>query len=129
MELLLVLLLVELVLVVPMLILVFGVTVVTNSVVSLCFFLHPSPLTAIHHHSTHHHSLYLFTPGAMSKGAQIMRSALDALLNPADLSFAPVTPSELMVALHTVGVTAEGKRYGLLVGVSVLTLYIRLIVR
>jgi len=58
-----------------------------------------------------------------------MRSALDALLNPADLSFAPVTPSELMVALHTVGVTAEGKRYGLLVGVSVLTLYIRLIVR
>ena len=28
--------------------------------------------------------------GAMSKGAQIMRGALDALLNPADLSFAPV---------------------------------------
>ena len=52
-ELLLVLLLVELVLVVPMLILVFGVTVVTNSVVSLCFFLHPSPLTTPYHYSIH----------------------------------------------------------------------------
>jgi hypothetical protein len=55
-ELLLVLLLVELVLVVPMLILVFGVTVVTNSVVSFCFFLHASP--PFTNHSIHHHSIH-----------------------------------------------------------------------
>jgi hypothetical protein len=47
--------------------------------------------------------------GAMSKGAQIMRTALETLLNPADLSFAPVTPSELMVCLHSIGVTDDGK--------------------
>jgi hypothetical protein len=47
--------------------------------------------------------------GAMSKGAQIMRGALDALLNPADLSFAPVTPSELLVSIHQLVTKEEGK--------------------
>ena len=47
--------------------------------------------------------------GAQSKGAQIMRGALDALLNPADLSFAPVTPSELLISLHLLVTTEAGK--------------------
>ena len=38
-----------------------------------------------------------------------MRGALDALLNPADLSFAPVTPSELLISLHLLVTTEAGK--------------------
>ena len=47
--------------------------------------------------------------GMASKGCQIMRGALDALLNPADLSFAPVTPMQLLSSLHLLVTTEKGK--------------------